>query len=188
MGNRRAVFLDRDGTVSREIGYMRDPSKIRLLAGSARAIASLRAAGFKAVLVTNQSGVDRGYFPASFVTKTHARLQRLLRDGGTRLDAIYACPHLPRRNCSCRKPRLGLLRRARRRFGLRLSSCYVVGDKASDTALAKNAGCPGIHVLTGYGRQQRRMFAKRGAARPAFIARDLAAAARWIIARERKIR
>src|SRR5512146_2027012 len=115
----RAVFLDRDGTVNEEVGYLGDIEKLVLIPGVARAIRRLRDAGFKIVLVTNQSGVARGYFPETLVHEAHARLDALLKAEGATIDAVYYCPHHPTGgnseytvDCDCRKPRTGLLDRA----------------------------------------------------------------------------
>lgn len=174
--SRRAVFLDRDGVVIKEVHYLSRPGQLRLIPGSARAIARLRRAGFKVVLITNQSGVARGYLTLKTLRAVHRLLLRKLKAQGAGLDALYFCPHLPARGCACRKPALGMLKKARKRFALDLSRSYFVGDSTTDTLTARRAGCTAVLVRTGkagrdgvYGSQ------------PDKTCKDLAAAARWII-------
>lgn len=161
---------------------MRDPKKLRLYRWSGAALRALRTAGFRLVLITNQSGVARGYFPASRVRETHRRLAALLRKEGARLDAMYACPHAPDAGCDCRKPKTGLLRQAAHRFGIPLRASYVVGDKVTDVQLAHNAGCHAVMVKTGYGREQFRKLVRSRTPRPDQVTRNLESAARWIVA------
>jgi D-glycero-D-manno-heptose 1,7-bisphosphate phosphatase len=190
--SRRAVFLDRDGTVSDEVGFVNHIDRYRLLPRSAEAIRRLNQAGFLALLVTNQSGVARGIFDESLLEEIHATLNRWLADAGARLDGIYVCPHHPteglaawRRECDCRKPRPGLLTRAAAEHDLDLSASYMIGDTAADIETARNAGVSGILVLTGYGKGElEHGLAARGL-EPAHVATDLHDAVEWIIDRER---
>ena len=121
----RAVFLDRDGVVIEEVNYLRRPEQLKLIPGAARAIARLRQAGFKVVVVTNQSGVARGYLTLKTLREVHRLLGRRLAEQDAKLDGLYFCPHRPasagRRGCSCRKPELGLLKKAQKRFRLDFS-------------------------------------------------------------------
>lgn len=181
MKSRRAVFLDRDGTVNEEMGYINHLSRFRLLPGSAGAIARLNREGLPVVLATNQSGVARKYFPASLIEEVHARLAAWLAQEGARLDAIYVCQHGPEADCSCRKPRPGLLQQAARDLGLDLARSYVVGDRFNDIQLAANVGAKGILVLTGYGRGELENYQGERLAQPVHIAQDLAEAADWIL-------
>ncbi len=179
---RRAVFVDRDGTINREVGHVDSPEKIDLLPGASEAIAALRGAGFLVIMTTNQSGVARGLFSEEILSAVNARVAGLLAEQGAALDAIYYCPHLPDALCGCRKPAPGMLDRAVGDLGVDLSRSFVVGDKVVDLKLALNAGAQGILVKTGYGR---RAVAERerevAAANPRFIAEDLLAAARFIL-------
>jgi D-glycero-D-manno-heptose 1,7-bisphosphate phosphatase len=150
---RRAVFLDRDGVVVDDPGYLGDPDQLRLLPGVGKAIAGLRAAGWRVVLITNQSGVARGYFSEVQLAEIHARLGDLLARVGAALDAVYYCPHHPegevaayRRRCDCRKPAPGLLQAAARDLQLELTRCWMVGDRAADVAAGHAAGCRTILV------------------------------------------
>lgn len=159
---RQAVFLDRDGTLNVEKGYIRDIAQVELYPGAAMAVRRLNDAGLPAILVTNQTGAARGYYGIEHVHGLNRRVQELLRSqAGARLDAVYYCPHYKdgvvaefTRECDCRKPAPGMILQAARDFGdLDLPRSYVVGDKATDVTFARNAGCRGILVRTGYGEQ-----------------------------------
>ncbi|MEW6308915.1 MAG: HAD-IIIA family hydrolase [Bacillota bacterium] len=160
MNLRRAVFLDRDGTiVEQRAGSLTSPAQLRLLEGAGRAVAALNQAGWAVVVVSNQSVVGRGQVSEGTLSRIHAALRQCLAAEGARLDAIYCCPHHPRealgmyrRGCDCRKPRPGLLFRAARELGLDLPSSYMVGDSASDLRAGAAAGCTSVLVLTGHGR------------------------------------
>ena len=157
---RRAVFLDRDGTLNIEKGYIRDIGDVELYPGAARSVRLLNDAGVLAILVTNQTGAARGYYAIEHVHGLNNKVQELLRqEAGARLDAVYYCPHykdgiVPEftRDCDCRKPAPGMILQAARDFAdIDLANSYVIGDKATDITFASNAGCRGILVRTGYG-------------------------------------
>jgi D-glycero-D-manno-heptose 1,7-bisphosphate phosphatase len=160
-GNRRAaVFLDRDGTINEEVGYLDRMEKLQLIPGAAEAIRLINESGMKAVVVTNQSGVARGIFTESFVAETHARLGEILRAEGASLDGIYYCPHHPTegrgdylRVCECRKPAPGLLLRAAAELHLDPARSFMVGDTLKDIEAGARAGAQGILVRTGYGEE-----------------------------------
>lgn len=172
-----AVLLDRDGTINEDTGYLSDPRKVRLLDGAAHAIKRLNHASVKVVVVSNQSGVGRGYFKNSQLSAVNKRLKELLKKEGARIDGIYCCPHRPDENCGCRKPSTGLASKAALKHSIDLTRSYVVGDKATDVELARNAGAKAILVLTGDGERER-----PGLKSPAdFIAKDLSEAVRWIM-------
>ncbi len=177
-----AVFLDRDGTINEEMGYINHLSRFRLLPGVGEAIARLKKEGLKVVVVTNQSGVARKYFPASFITAVHDYMNSLLRPVGGEPDAIYVCTHAPEENCSCRKPKPGLLLQAASELDLDLSRSYLVGDRFNDLETAAQVGAKGILVLTGYGRGELENYQGEKRVAPAFIAADLLEAAAWILA------
>jgi D-glycero-D-manno-heptose 1,7-bisphosphate phosphatase len=188
---KQAVFLDRDGTVAEEVGYVNHVSRVRLLPGSAGALRRIRSAGFLAVVVTNQAGVARDYFEESLVGQVHRRLEELLRAEGASLDAIYYCPHHPRegappyrRECDCRKPRPGMLLRAARELDIDLSRSYMVGDGIVDVGAGRAAGATTILVLTGYGRGHLEHRRHRWSVEPDHVAEDLPAAVDWILLRE----
>jgi D-glycero-D-manno-heptose 1,7-bisphosphate phosphatase len=185
---RRAFLLDRDGTVSQEVGYVNHPSRLALLPRAAEAIRRARDAGYLCVLVTNQAGVARGYFSEDLVHATHARLEELLAEHGTALDGIYYCPHHPsageppyRADCRCRKPRPGMLLQAAADLDIDLSRSVVVGDKISDVEMAISQGARGILVRTGYGLGEEVYGKAKWVTTPDHIADDLLDAVRWVL-------
>ena len=141
MADRRAVFLDRDGTVIYDVGYPRDPQQVRLLPGVGEALARLGKQGFCLVLVSNQSGVGRGMVTMERAEQVHRRVISSLAEYGVQFDAAYYCPHAPEEQCRCRKPSPGMLLRAAEELGLDLDRSFVVGDKPSDIETGKRAGC-----------------------------------------------
>lgn len=152
------MFLDRDGTIIEEIGYLDRPERVELYPWSIAAVRALNRAGFRVVMVTNQSGVARGFFDEGVVDAVHARIARLLDAGGAHLDAYYYCPHHPHGHvagyggpCECRKPARGLIDRAVRELAVDLARSFTVGDRWLDVRLARNVGARGILVRTGYG-------------------------------------
>ena len=155
---RRAVFIDRDGTLAHEVGYVNHLSRFRLFPWAVDAVRLLNHGRLLAVVVTNQAGVARGYFPESLIGEVHARMSETMQAGGARLDGIYYCPHHPsagdppyRQDCACRKPRPGLLRRAADELDIDLERSWVVGDREADLTLARNVGARACLVRTGYG-------------------------------------
>lgn len=178
----RAVFLDRDGTLILEKNYLRHVKDIKLIRGVVQSLKMLREQGFKLILVTNQSGIARGYFTEEKLKKIHGRLQKMLYRKGAGLDAIYYCPHHPDDECLCRKPSLGLIIQARKAFNIDLRASYSVGDHTGDFLLGQEMGGKGIFVLTGHGaREQVKIRASQGKLSPDYVARNLPAAARWIL-------
>jgi D-glycero-D-manno-heptose 1,7-bisphosphate phosphatase len=184
--------MDRDGTVCDEVGYVNHVSRIRLLPRSAAAIRRAREAGFKTVVVTNQAGVARGYFAEDLVHRVHDRVRDMLAAEGATVDAIYYCPHHPdagdgpyRKDCDCRKPRPGMLFRARDEVGIDLARSYMVGDSMRDIEAGRTVGATTVLVLTGYGRGELEHRSAGWTARPDHIAEDLMEAVEWILARER---
>ena len=154
---RPAVFIDRDGTISEEVGYVNHPSRFRLFPYSTEAIRVLNNNDWLAILVTNQAGVARGYFSEDLIVNVHEQLKRDLENA--QLDAIYYCAHHPsvgeppyRFDCDCRKPKPGLIDRAAKDFEIDLSRSWMVGDRYGDVELARNAGLNSAFVLSGYGR------------------------------------
>ena len=186
-GKRPAVFLDRDGTINEEMGYINHVSRFRLLPEAAPAIRRLNEAGLPVVVVTNQSGAARGYFPPALVEEVHRHLQDLLAREGARLDAIYTCLHAPDAGCSCRKPRPGLLLQAAAELGLDLGRSHLVGDRYMDIQTAANAGSHGILVLTGYGLGEYEYLHGSHPAKPVHVAANLIKAAEYIINREQDL-
>jgi len=141
-----AVFLDRDGTICKDVHYMTDESQFEILPKVAEAIRLLNEAGLKVIVVTNQSGIARGYFTEEDLQRIHRRMLNELLKKGAKIDAIYYCPHHPDDNCNCRKPKTGMLERAAKDFDLDLGRCFMVGDKKVDIETGRNAGCISILV------------------------------------------
>lgn len=176
-----AVFLDRDGTINEEMGYINHLSRVKLLPGVGTAIRRLNDSGVKVVLVTNQSGAARGYFPIRLVHEVHEHLADLLAADGARLDAIYSCLHGPEEGCACRKPSPALIIEAAQDLDLDLNCSYLVGDRYRDVETAANAGVKGLLVLTGYGRGEYKYLRDRSPVQPVYVAADLKEAAAWIL-------
>ncbi|MEW6658107.1 MAG: D-glycero-beta-D-manno-heptose 1,7-bisphosphate 7-phosphatase [Thermodesulfobacteriota bacterium] len=147
------VLLDRDGTINKECHYLSDPDQIRLIPGAAEGLRQLMAMGLGLVVITNQSAIGRGYFDEQRLRLIHERLCSLLSARGVILDGIYFCPHTPDDDCSCRKPRPGLIERAARDFGFDPRQSFVIGDKPCDIELGQRVGATSILVRTGYGAQ-----------------------------------
>jgi D-glycero-D-manno-heptose 1,7-bisphosphate phosphatase len=177
-GPQKAVFLDRDGTLIDLVPYLHDPAGVRLVPGAATALRKLGAAGWARVLVTNQSGVARGYYTLHDVERVHARVLELLRAEGVDLEAIEICPHHPEHGspCDCRKPAPGMLTRAAARLGIDPRHSWVIGDRWEDIAAGAPLGCRGILVMTGYGREQLADGADPALVAATAVAEDLAAA------------
>jgi D-glycero-D-manno-heptose 1,7-bisphosphate phosphatase len=153
-----AVFLDRDGTLIEEVGYLDRPERVELFPYSIEAIRAFNRAGLKIVMVSNQSGVARGFFTEETVDRVHRHIADLLAAGGVHLDAYYYCPHHPdgkvaeyTRRCECRKPGPGLVERAVRELDVDPRRSFTVGDRWLDVALARTVGARGVLVRTGYG-------------------------------------
>ena len=157
-GGKAAVFIDRDGTLIEEVGYLDRPERVVLFPYSVSAIGALNRAGIQVILVTNQSGVARGFFSEDVVARVHAHIAALLAEGGAKIDAYYYCPHhldgkIPRyaKKCECRKPARGMVDRAVRELGVVPERSYTVGDRWLDVGLARTVGARGLLVRTGYG-------------------------------------
>jgi D-glycero-D-manno-heptose 1,7-bisphosphate phosphatase len=175
------VFLDRDGTISEEVGYLNHVSRFRILPRVADAIRRLNEAAWPVIVATNQSGVGRGYFPESLVNTVHELMTQQLLAAGARLDAIYYCPHTSADGCDCRKPKTGMLERAAKEHTLDLNRSVVIGDRQADIELARRAGARGILVRTGYGEGEYLWNAAKWPFQPDFVAADLADAVHWIL-------
>ena len=201
-----AVFLDRDGTINEEVGYLDRLEKLRLVSGAAEAIRLINRSGMKAVVVTNQSGVARGFFTEAFVDEVHSHLREMLQEEGASLDGFYFCPHHPTegrgrylRSCNCRKPSPGLFLRAIEELSLEPERSYMVGDTLKDIEAASRIGARGILVRTGYGAEaaavldtaegpeqkspgsEVRPHGEEVVIRPVHIAGDILAAVQWLL-------
>ena len=187
MPTRRAVFLDRDGTLNEDTGYPSDFRQVHIYPGSFEAVRALKRAGFAAVVVTHQSGVGRGYIAPAELEELHRRFAAEFARRGAPLDGLYACPHSGQGtepDCDCAKPRPGLARQAARELDLDLGASYMVGDKPVDILFGRAIGAAPVLVLTGYGRRAAAALAADGV-EPAHAAPDVLAAAAWILGRER---
>jgi D-glycero-D-manno-heptose 1,7-bisphosphate phosphatase len=175
-----AVFLDRDGTVSEEVGYMYDVSLYRVFPWTGAAIRRINQSGLYAVLATNQSGLARGYFGRTMLDRVHRKLARDIGRSGAHLDGIYYCSHLPDAGCDCRKPKPGLLIAASKALNIDLNRSYMVGDRLTDVRAGQAAGARTVLVLSGDGTNQ---LARRveGDAGPDHVARTLGDAVDFIL-------
>jgi D-glycero-D-manno-heptose 1,7-bisphosphate phosphatase len=184
----RALFLDRDGTVSEEVGYINHISRFRVFPWTAEAIELARRAEWKVILITNQAGAARGYFPLSLVDEVHRHLQQQLAVHDAQLDGIYYCPHHPeavvpelKMRCKCRKPRPGMLLQAAEEHSLDLRQSWMIGDRYLDGEMAHSAGARSAFVLTGYGRGEYEYAHHRWPRQPELIAENLLTAVQAIL-------
>jgi len=187
-GGKPAVFLDRDGTINEQMGYINHTCRFKLLPGAAEAIRKLNDAGIPVVVVSNQSGLARGYFPEELLTAVHDKMNKQLAETGAHVDGIYYCPHHPeakeeryRADCSCRKPKPGLVLQASEEMGLDPKRSYLVGDRWSDIKTAANCGATSILVRTGYGRGDEQYIGPKQEIQPDFKADDLLEAVTLIL-------
>ena len=185
---RPAVFIDRDGTISEEVGYVNHPSRFRLFPYSAEAIRVLNDAGWLAIVITNQAGVARGYFSEDLMHEINAQLIRELQNESARLDALYYCVHHPSVgeapycvDCECRKPKPGLIQQAAKDFEIDLAASWMAGDRYSDIELARNAGLRSAFVLSGYGRGEWEYQSQGWEHRPDLVCEDLLEAVKSIV-------
>ncbi len=183
-----AVFLDRDGTVSEEVGYVNHIDRFRVYPWTAAAIRKLNDAGTPVFLVTNQSGVARAYFPEDLVKEVHGRLCEALAPSRAFLSGIYYCPHHPegrkaayRMFCDCRKPAPGMLLRASREHGIDLSRSYMIGDRYLDLETGFRVGARGVLVLSGYGKGEYKYLRDQWPRPPDHVAQNLADAVEYLI-------
>jgi D,D-heptose 1,7-bisphosphate phosphatase len=177
-----AVFMDRDGTINEEVNYLSRMDQLKLYPQTFEAIRMINSAGMKAIVITNQSGIARGYFTEDFVRSVHERINEMLRAEGAHIDGFYVCPHHPvygngiyKQNCECRKPKPGMLLQAAEEMNIDLSRSYMIGDMLKDIVTGKKAGAKGVLVRTGYGSNIVRTDM------PAYIADDILEAVGWIM-------
>lgn len=184
--SRAAVFVDRDGTLIEESGYLNDLSRLIFFPYTVDAVRQLNRGGFAVVVITNQAGIARGIVPEAFVDTAHRHIQERMRVGGAQIDAFYYCPHHPDGRltalsikCECRKPEPGLLLRAARELDLDLDRSFMIGDRFHDLEAGRTAGAKTVLVRTGYGATEER--AQDPARRPHAVADNIAGAAAWIL-------
>lgn len=187
MGN-KAVFLDRDGTINEEVGYVNHIERFKLLPRVSEAIRLLNQNGIKVIVITNQSGVARGYFPESLIHQVHKKMQDLLREQAAYVDGIYYCPHHPqegifpyRQTCNCRKPKTGMIDKAVKTFDIDCRRSYMIGDRGVDIEFGHKIGAKSILVLTGYGKGEWEYNRDQWKEKPDYVANDLYEAVEWII-------
>ena len=171
---RRFVLLDRDGTINVERNYLSDPDQLALYPGVGPALRRLSDLGFGIAVVTNQSGIARGYFDLAQLERVHERLRALLAEFGVTIDGIFCCPHAPDAGCDCRKPLPGMIEQAVAALGFDPKQAFMVGDKAIDVELGQGVGAKSILVRTGYGHEQEANCAADA------VVDDLPAAVAWI--------
>lgn len=184
------MFMDRDGCLTEEVGYVNHVSRIRLLPGAARAVSKLNQAGVAAVVATNQAGIAKGYFSEHTLRACNAEMVKQLATGEARLDGLYVCVHHPtegappyRVRCECRKPRPGLLVLAERELGVNLAASVMIGDKLSDVEAGQAVGAAGVLVLSGYGRGEWEHRAPGSGIKPDHVAADILEAVDWALER-----
>jgi len=178
---RPAVFLDRDGTIGEELGYVNHIDRFQIFPYAAEAIRQLNQAEIPVIVVTNQSGIARNIFPESLVHEVHKKMVAELASGGAWIDAIYFCPHKTEDACECRKPNPGLLLKAGSEHALDLPASWVVGDRYADLEMGHAAGARGILVMTGYGRGEHELHSSTWPRQPDALAENLRDAVRHIL-------
>jgi D-glycero-D-manno-heptose 1,7-bisphosphate phosphatase len=178
---RPAVFLDRDGTICEEVGYLNHISRLLIFPWAAPAIRRLNEKGVPVIVVTNQSGVARGLFPESLVGEVHRTMSENLAASGAHVDAYYYCTHILADQCDCRKPLPGLLHRAAREHGVDLARSFVVGDRYADVAMAHAVGGRGVLVLSGYGRGEYEHHREEWPRQPDVVVDDLSRAVDFVL-------
>jgi histidinol-phosphate phosphatase family protein len=179
---RQAVFLDRDGTINEDAGYLGDVGKLKIIPGALEAVNLLKKEDFLIFIVTNQSGLARGFFEPEDLERIHHKLREIFP-----LDGISYCPHHPDEDCTCRKPRPKMVRDIVDKFGIDLGKSYLVGDALSDMEMGQRAGCKSILVLTGKGKETE-AFLREGGPPVEFIAKDILEAAKWITQRRNQLK
>jgi len=191
----KCVFLDRDGTINKEnrtknnpFGFMWDMSDLSLIKGVSKGIALLNKAGYKTVVITNQSGIARGFFNEGFVKKVHNEIDRRIAKKGAHIDRWYYCPHHPtcgmekyKIECNCRKPKTGLVEKAVTELNISLENSFFVGDNLRDMETGWNSGIKTILVLTGNGKKTLKEISKEQKNKLNYIALDLLEACEWIL-------
>src|SRR3990170_807304 len=179
--NKFAVFIDRDGTINEEVGYVDSFDRFNILPGVSDAIRKLNENNIPAIVITNQSGIARGYFSSDFVNELHNSMIEELERLGCKIAGIYVCPHHPDEGCACRKPRPGMLLKAANEHGISLRRSFVIGDKIIDIKTAHSVGAKGILVLTGYGAEELTSVNQNSEDGPDHVAANLNEAVSWIL-------
>lgn len=171
---KKAIFLDRDGTLIEDVGFLHEIKKLKIFPFTGEALSILKDAGFLLIVVTNQSGIGRGFFTETQMQQIHERIQQSL---SKKIDAFYFCPHLPTENCDCRKPNTGMIEQAIKDFSIDAESSWTIGDKAIDVELGVNARTKTAMVLTGYGNSELQKLHKK----PDIVGKNLLEVAKGIV-------
>src|SRR6188768_600022 len=169
----KGIFMDRDGTVSEEVGYMYHAGLYKPFPWTGEAVRKINDSGYKAVLITNQAGIERGYFPESMVHEVHSVLGAELNRWSAHLDGIYYCPHRPETQCDCRKPKPGMILRASREMNIELAESYMIGDRYVDVQAAHGAGVKSVLLRSGDGVIEFEKHGNSSSVQPHFIADNL---------------
>lgn len=177
MAGYKAVFVDRDDTINRDVPYCRRPEDFKLLLTVGAGIALLNREGFKVVVITNQSGIGRGYFTEEALAKIHEKMAADLADCGAHIDAVYYCPHHPDENCECRKPKPKLALQAIKDLKIDPGQSFVIGDRLMDVELARNIGSKSVMVPSAPGKKE----LQDCGVSPDYVCPDFESAVRWII-------
>lgn len=192
MMKKRAVFLDRDGTINRDVGYPNSFGMVEIFPYSFAAVRKIKEAGFLSIIVTNQSGIGRGFIEEKNLHDIHRKLRHAFAEQKANLDGIYYCPHdkhseIPeyRKACDCRKPKTGMAQQAIHDFNIDTTKSYMIGDKAEDILFGINIQATPILLLTGFGRKSRQKLLEQGV-KPAHVAETLKEAVDWILEREQE--
>ena len=187
----KAIFIDRDGTLNEDVGYISDPKEFRLFDFAPEAVRLINNSGFLVIVLTNQSGIARGFLTEEILGRLHDKMESELASRGARIDRIYFCPHHPeigeppyKVDCDCRKPKSGLILQAATEMDVNLKKSYVVGDRYRDMEMGQAVGATGVLVLTGFGREEALTPPANRLQQPEHVAENLVEAVRWILNRE----
>ncbi len=189
----KAIFLDRDGTLNEEAGYINHVSRLKFLPGIWEAIRVLKEARYKIIVLTNQAGLARGYFNEETLGQVHGKLMQTAKKNNAEIDALYFCPHLPgatvekyNHECDCRKPKPGMLIKAQKEHNIDLKQSFMIGDRFKDVEFGKGQGLSTVFLLTGYGLGEYCNERKTWPFQPDYICKDLETAANVILAKRHK--
>jgi len=155
---KKAIFLDRDGVINKEVSYLSNPKDFEFIEGSIEALKILKEKGFLLIIITNQAGIARGFFTEEILTTIHEKMIEILKQNAVELNDVYYCPHHPKftGECVCRKPNPGMILKAKLKHDIDLNNSYMVGDTLNDIQTGKAARCKTILVLTGYGKEEQK--------------------------------
>jgi D,D-heptose 1,7-bisphosphate phosphatase len=189
---KKAVFLDRDGNINKDVGYPNSYAQIKIYPYSYEAVRKINKAGFLAIVITNQSGVGRGFIKEGELKEIHRKMKKSFLENNARLDGMYYCPHyidssIPKykKDCECRKPHPGLAYKAAKNLNIDLSKSYMIGDKVEDILFGKNIKSKTILVLTGFGKESRAQL-KNMKTKADYVAKNLLDAVNWILEKDQQ--